>query len=282
MKNSMQLKAKIKNISKEKNISAQIVLQNFMLERLLERISVSEYRQHFILKGGFLIASIVGIDTRATMDMDATIKGLPVTRETILDMFEDICRVQLDDNVTFKVNKLEEIRESDNYSGFRVSLSAILQRMEVVLKLDITSGDKITPKEIKYEYKLMLEDRYINILAYNIETVLAEKIETIITRGDQNTRPRDFYDIYILYKLQEKNIDYKLLKLALDATTQKRNSTEILVNHEKIISIIENSDVMHKRWNDYRKDFDYAKDVNFIESCNSLKDILKKSKFENL
>ena len=162
MRNPMQLKAMVKNIAKKKRISAQLVLQNYMLERFLERVSVSKYRDNFIIKGGFLISSMVGLDSRATMDMDATIKGYPVSEGTI-------------------------------------------QKMAVPLKLDITTGDKITPCEIEYEYKLMLEDRSIRVLAYNLATILAEKLETVVSRGDQNTRPRDYYDIYILTKLQSEN-----------------------------------------------------------------------------
>ena len=214
MKNAMQLKSIIKNMSKEKGISAQLIMQNFMLERLLERISISKYQPHFILKGGFLIAAMVGLDTRATMDMDATIKGLSVTEELLVQMFMDICNIQIEDDVHFSFNKITEIRAEDKYSGYRISLTANYPPMAVPLKLDITTGDKITPKEIMYEFKLLLEDRAIKVLAYNLETVMAEKIETVITRGDQNTRPRDFYDIYILHELQGKNIDYTLLVLA--------------------------------------------------------------------
>lgn len=212
MKNAMQLKAKIKNIAKEKNISAQLVMQNFMMERLLERISLSSYQNHFILKGGFLIASMVGLDTRATRDMDATIKGLPVSEQTVKNMFLEICKIELQDDVTFNFLSIGEIREGDEYGGFRVALSANFSPMAVPLKLDITTGDKITPSEITYDYKLLIDDRSIKILAYNLETVLAEKLETIISRSDQNTRPRDFYDVYVLKNLQNHNLDFEILK----------------------------------------------------------------------
>ena len=159
MKNAMQLKAIIKNLAKEKHISAQLVMQNFMLERLLERISISKYQQNFILKGGFLIAAMVGLDTRATMDMDATIKGLPVNEQTVREMFEEICKIELEDDVTFSFRSIREIREGDVYTGYRVSLSANYPPMAVPLKLDITTGDKITPKEIEYQFKL----QYANI-----------------------------------------------------------------------------------------------------------------------
>lgn len=270
MRNAMQLKAVIKNISKDKHISAQLVMQNFMLERLLERISVSKYRQNFILKGGFLIAAMVGLDTRATMDMDATIKGWPVNEESIKNMFLDICKIDLQDDVTFEFKKIGEIREGDDYTGYRVSLSANYPPMAVPLKLDITTGDKITPREIEYRFKLLLEDRGIPVLAYNLETVMAEKLETVVSRGDQNTRPRDYYDIYILAKMQYKNIETEYLRAALDATSKKRGSSEILKEYKNIIDIVRNSDVMIKQWRTYQRDFEYATDISFDEVCDAV------------
>lgn len=270
MRNAMQLKAVIKNISKDKHISAQLVMQNFMLERLLERISVSKYRQNFILKGGFLIAAMVGLDTRATMDMDATIKGWPVNEESIKNMFLDICKIDLQDDVTFEFKKIGEIREGDEYTGYRVSLSANYPPMAVPLKLDITTGDKITPTEIEYRFKLLLEDREISILAYNLETVMAEKLETVVSRGDQNTRPRDYYDIYILAKMQYKNIETEYLRAALDATSKKRGSSEILKEYKNIIDIVRNSDVMIKQWRTYQRDFEYVTDISFDEVCDAV------------
>lgn len=275
--NAMQLKAIIKNLAKEKHISAQLVMQNFMLERLLERISVSKYQNNFILKGGFLIAAMVGLDTRATMDMDATIKGLPVNEENVREMFEEICKIELDDDVTFLFRSIGEIREEDVYTGYRVSLSANYLPMSVPLKLDITTGDKITPKEIEYQFKLLLEDRSISVLAYNLETIMAEKLETVISRGDQNTRPRDYYDIYILAKLQYANIETNALKNALDATAEKRGSSAVVKEYRKIMDTVKVSEVMHRQWNNYQKDFEYATDITFENVCDvviELMDIL--------
>ena len=274
MKNAMQLKAIIKNIAKEKHISAQLVMQNFMLERLLERISVSKYQQNFILKGGFLIAAMVGLDTRATMDMDATIKGLPINEQTVREMFEEICKIELADDVTFSFRSIGEIREGDEYSGYRVSLSAKYPPMSVPLKLDITTGDKITPKEIEYRFKLLLEDRSISVLAYNLETIMAEKLETIISRGDQNTRPRDYYDIYILTKLQYSNIESNTLGEALNATTEKRGSKTVVKDYRRIMDTVRNSEVMRKQWNNYQKDFEYATDIMFDDACDVVVQLL--------
>ena len=270
MKNAMQLKAVIKNISKDKHISAQLVMQNYMLERLLERISVSKYHQNFILKGGFLIAAMVGLDTRATMDIDATIKAWPVNEENIKKMFLDICKIDVHDDVVFEFKKIGEIREGDEYTGYRVSLSANYPSMAVPLKLDITTGDIITPREIEYRFKLLLEDREISVLAYNLETVLAEKLETIVSRGDQNTRPRDYYDVYILSKLQYKNIKTEYLKAALKATSKKRGSSDILKNYKNIIDVVRSSDAMIRQWKTYQKDFEYATDISFSEVCDAV------------
>lgn len=271
----MQLKAIMKNLAKEKNISAQLVMQNFMLERLLERISVSKFRNNFILKGGFLIAAIVGLDSRATMDMDVTLKGLPVNEQTVKKMFESLCKIDLNDDVLFTFNHMSEIREGDEYAGYRVALSANYPPLAVPLKLDITTGDKITPKEINYKFRLLLEDRDISILAYNLETVLAEKLETVLSRGDQNTRSRDYYDIYILKKLQFSNICSKDLKAALMATAEKRGSLEVLLEYEKIINIVKGSNVMQKQWKTYQKAFDYAIGIDFDECCDTVKEVME-------
>lgn len=274
MKNAMQLKAIIKKMAKERNISAQLVLQNYMLERLLERVSVSKYRDNFILKGGFLIAAMVGLDTRATMDMDATIKGYPVDENTVRAMFEDICAIPLQDDVSFSFRSIGEIREGDEYTGYRVSLSADFPPMAVPLKLDITTGDKITPKEIEYNFKLLMEDRSISILAYNLETILSEKLETVISRGDLNTRPRDYYDIYVLLKLQTQNICIEQLREALTATCTKRGSTEVIKNYAAIINRVSMSAVMQDQWKKYQTDFTYAADISFQDTCNAVLSIM--------
>lgn len=270
MKNAMQLKAVVKNIAKEKKISAQLVLQNYMLERFLERVSVSDYQDNFIIKGGFLIASMIGLDSRATMDLDATIKRYPVSEDTLQKMIEEIIKIELDDDITFTLKSVSEIREGDEYTGYRIAMSANYPPMAVPLKLDITTGDKITPREIEYEYKLMLESRSIRVLAYNMATVLAEKLETVISRADQNTRPRDYYDICILTKLRSESIDLETLAFALDATTKKRGSAVIVKRYREIMEVVRNSQVMNRQWLDYRKEFDYADDIEFADTCDAV------------
>lgn len=274
MKNAMQLKSYIKKFANDKKISAQIVLQNYMLERLLERISLSTYKDNFILKGGFLLAAMVGLDTRATMDMDATIKGLPVTKEQISQMINDICNIHIEDDIEFTFNGISDIREDDEYGGLRVSLSGNYPPLSVPLKIDITTGDKITPKEIVYQFNLMFEDRSIDVMAYTLETILAEKLETIISRGDQNTRPRDFYDVYILCTLQKKNIDNKLLKQAFEATAKKRGTGEIIKNYKLILDTVTNSSVMADQWRRYQKEFKYAKNIEFENACTKAVDLI--------
>jgi predicted nucleotidyltransferase component of viral defense system len=267
LKNATQLKAIVRNISREKKISAQLVLQNYMLERLLERISLSKYKDNFILKGGFLIASMVGLDTRATMDMDVTIKGEPVNPENIRIMFDEIIHISIDDDITFVFKNINEIREGDDYSGYRVHLVGNFSPMAVPLKLDITTGDKITPKEIQYEYKTMFDEKSIWVLAYNIETIISEKLETILSRGDQTTRPRDYYDVFILWKLQQQNINLNHLESALTATANKRNSLELMKQYQNTMTVVHGSEFMQKQWQKYQRSFDYAKEISFEETC---------------
>lgn len=270
----MQLKAMVKKIAREKKISAQLVLQNYMLERFLERVSLSEYHDKFILKGGFLIASMVGLDSRATMDMDATIKGYKVSQDTIQDMIENILTVGIEDGVFFIFNYIENIRKDDDYSGYRVHLSGVIEKMQVPIKLDITTGDAITPKEIEYDYRLMFENKHISILAYNLATVLSEKLETILSRGDQNTRPRDYYDVFILFRTFRENIDFASLKSALIATSRKRGSSSIIENYKDVIKQVRLSDVMKKHWVNYQKEFDYAAEIEFSLCCKEVLNIM--------
>lgn len=276
MKNAMQLKAIMRNLSKEKKVSTQLLLQNYMLERLLERVSQSEYSSNFIIKGGFLIAAMVGLDTRATMDMDATIKGYPVNEDSIIQMFQEICEISIDDDISFEFRSIGEIREGDEYTGYRVALTANYPPMVVPLKLDITTGDVITPREIQFRYKLMMEDRTIPVLAYNPETVMAEKLETVISRSDQNTRPRDYYDVYILSKLKADEIDFEKLRSALAATAKKRGSAEIIKSYRKIMAVVQESDIMQKQWLNYQKDFAYTEGISFNETCQAVIDTMDK------
>lgn len=265
MRNERQVKDLIKNLAKKKDINAQILLRNYMLERLLERISLSEYKDNFILKGGMLVAALVGVDIRSTIDMDATIKNYPVSLEAIEKVFNSIISVPIDDGVTMIIKKIDEIRDEDEYSGFRISLDAKLDNARIPVKVDITTADKITPKEVSYKFDLLLEDRSIDILAYNIETVLAEKIETIITRSTANTRRRDFYDVYILLKLQIENIDFKVLSKATSNTANKRNTVKILLEGDLILKEIFSDENMYNSWENYQAKYSYSEDISWNE-----------------
>ena len=275
-KNPMQLKAIIKKKSVEKNISPQLVMQNYMLERLLERISLSKYKYNFILKGGFLISTIVGLETRATMDLDTTIKGFTLTHESIRDIFYEICNVEIDYDVKFELLNISDIREGDAYPGIRVALKANYPPISVPLTVDVTTGDAITPKEIEYTFNLLFDDRSINILAYNLETVLAEKIETVLSRNITNTRPRDFYDIHILYTLRGEECNTKMLLLALERTTKKRGSSIVLEKYPEIMAMIRTSKQFQGLWDKYQHHNDYAKDISFDEVCTTIQGIMDK------
>jgi predicted nucleotidyltransferase component of viral defense system len=273
-KNPMQLKAIIKKKAAEKQIPEQLVLQNYMLERLLERITLTKYRNNFVLKGGFLIGAIVGLDTRTTMDLDATIKGLELTHKSIRLVFEEVCQVRLDDDVTFEISGIEDIRESDNYPGIRVGLKANYQPISVPLFVDVTTGDKITPEAIDYKLNLMFDERSIQVLAYNLETLLAEKIETVISRNIANTRPRDFYDIYILHQLHAKSFKPNIFKKAIEETATKRGSLAAIRDYEKAMQNIAANERMHGFWEKYQKDYAYAANIRFNDICKLIIDIL--------
>ena len=273
-KNPMQLKAFIKKKAAKKNISAQLVMQNYMLERLLERISLSKYKHNFILKGGFLIAAIVGLDTRATMDLDTTIKGFTLTHESIREIFGEICAVEISDDVQFELVDISDIREADDYPGIRVTLKANYPPISVPLSVDVTTGDVITPREMEYTFSLLFDDRTISILAYNLETVLAEKIETVLSRSIANTRPRDFYDIHILYALRGMECNAKKLLQALERTADKRGSRKVLEVYPDIIAEIRASEQLRGFWKKYQRDFDYAKDISFDDACDTIQRIM--------
>ena len=275
-RNAMSLKAVINNIAKENKISAQSVLQTYMLERLLERISISKYKDNFILKGGMLISAMLGIDSRTTMDMDTTIKGFKLTEENISNIINEICNIKIDDGVTFEVQKIELIREDDDYGGYRITFKAnYMESMPVIMKIDITTGDKITYKEIKYSFDLMLEDRKIQIWSYNLETVIAEKFESIIKRGILGTRIRDYYDVYMLLNTQTKNINFNTLKDAIYSTAEHRNTINIIRDWPKIIEQLNNSDIMKKQWERYKRDNFYAKEIKYKDLIDSLKQVGK-------
>lgn len=267
----MSFKAIINNMAKENNVAAQSVLQTYMLERLLERISISKYKDNFILKGGMLISAMLGIDSRTTMDMDTTIKGIPLTKDNITNIMDEICNIEIDDNVTLKINKVELIREDDDYGGYRITFEAKYNNeMPVIMKIDITTGDKITYKEIEYSFTLMLEDRKIQIWSYNVETIIAEKFEAIVKRGVLSTRIRDYYDVYMLINTQSKIIDKKILKDAITLTAQHRGTSKIIKNWKKIVEKIANDSKMQQQWKRYQNDNFYAEEIEYNDLINAI------------
>jgi predicted nucleotidyltransferase component of viral defense system len=275
MNNATQLKAFIKNMVAKTGVNANSLLQNYMLERLLERISLSKYSRKFILKGGMLVSAMVGLDSRTTMDMDALIKGIDMSKETIITVFDEILSTPIQDDVEFKFIGIDDIRDDDEYGGYRVSLNSTFDTIKVPLKIDISTGDIITPKEILYQFDLMFVKRSIEVLAYNLETVIAEKFETILSRGILNTRARDFYDVYILIKLQDKNIQKEYFRKALAATAEKRGTIDKIQTASVIINEIKSDGAVNSIWKAYTRKFNYAKEIKFDDIIESLNELYK-------
>ena len=270
MSNAMSLKAKIRNIAKQKNIPAQVVLQNYMFERLLVRLSASEYKDKFVLKGGMLVAAIVGLENRATMDLDTTLKNLPLTPEAIRFALEDICRMPFEEDVTFEIGTISPIREDDLYGGYRVMLHARFDTLLTPLSIDVSTGDAITPHAVQYNFSEIFDDeKSYQLWAYNIETVLAEKVETILRRGVFNTRPRDFYDAYILTTTQK--FDKAVFREALRATANHRGTAQQIADVPAILHNIEESPQLQAMWSKYRKQFAYATDIGYSQILEVLK-----------
>ena len=277
-----QLKDLIRNLSKKKSADAQILMRNYMMERFLERISLSEYKNQFILKGGMLVAAMVGLDARATMDLDATIKGTNVSVEDVEMIISQIISIPLDDGVSFRIKRISEIMEEADYPGVRVSMETKFDGVITPLKIDISTGDIITPREIKYNFNLMLENRTIEVWAYNLETVLAEKLETVISRNVTNTRMRDFYDIYILQKLYGEQLSKDVLWDALVATAKKRETLEQIETEDidEIFDEIQSSSVMENLWKAYQRNYSYSADIpwhTIMKSIRTLYEIISEN-----
>ena len=271
---AMQFKAEIRNVAERSGVPAQAVLQNFMLERLLERISLSPYKENLVLKGGLLIASLVGTAFRTTMDMDATLRARSLDQATIQKMLEEICALALDDEVRFEFEHLEEIREDDSYGGYRASLIAHFEGIRTPVKIDLTTGDKLTPGAILYQYPSGFEEKTLEIWAYNLETVLAEKVETILRRSTLNTRARDFYDVYLLVGTQGESLDRALFREALIATIAHRESPVLLAKSAETLQAILADNAMQARWQLYAQKYAYARGVEFSNIIQVVSDLL--------
>lgn len=256
IRTATQLKAKVKNLSGGNSSKAQMLIRNYLMERFLERIAQSEYRDHFILKGGMLVASLVGLNTRATMDIDASVKAVSLSKEDAMQMIERIIAVDIPDETRFQISKVSDIMEDHDYPGLRFFLNAQLEKLQQTIKIDISTGDAITPRAVEYSFPLMFEDRTIAIWSYNLETLLGEKLETIMARGTANTRMRDFYDLHML-SIQQK-YDREILKKAFLATSQKRNTIHQLPDMHDIVQRVATDTEMKNRWENYRKDSFYV------------------------
>lgn len=270
IKTAKQLKDLIRNLSKKNLADAHILMRNYMMERFLERISLSEHKDKFILKGGMLVASMVGLDVRSTMDLDAAIKGANIDVEDVKNIIASIVAVPLEDGVKFRIKRIVEIMEEAEYPGVRVSLETTFDGIITPLKIDISTGDIITPKAVRYSLKLMLEERSIEVWAYNLETVLAEKLETIISRNVTNTRRRDFYDIYILQQIYGTSVSPTILYNALEATSKKRGTLEQMKDAAVVFDEVEKDPVMEKLWRSYQKNSPYAEGLEWHSVMDSV------------
>lgn len=275
---SRQLKALVRNISKGDSGKTRVILRNYVMERFLERLSLSQYRNIMILKGGTLVAAMVGLDNRSTMDIDATLKNLPLNEDSARKIVEEITAIHIEDGMIFEIKSVTPIMDEADYPGIRIMLDTAIETMHTPLKIDFSTGDVITPREVSYSFRLLFEERTISILAYNLETVLAEKLETLLARGTANTRMRDFYDIYVLTNTQDHNIDNATLKEAFVNTSAKRGSIGLLSDVHLILKEVAESTVLIDRWKNYQRKFDYAADVlwsDVMESVRCLVDIVK-------
>ena len=271
IKNRDSLKAKASNLSKKTNIPNKYLIQNFMFEALLKRISKSKYKDKFIIKGGLLLSSIFGVNLRSTMDLDTTIKGLPLDRETITKVINEIISINLDDNVKLEIENMKDIREEELYSGFEVNLKAEFDGLKTNLMIDITTGDIITYKEVEFKYSTLFDNETINIMTYNYETIIAEKFESIISRNIDNTRMKDYYDLYMFVNLKWNDINKDTLRKAIINTSKARETLDYIDNASKYIELISDDERLKALWNSYQNNYEYAKDIEFVDTINAIK-----------
>lgn len=271
IKNRDSLKAKVSNLSNKTSIPNKYLIQNFMFEALLKRISKSKYKDKFIIKGGLLLSSIFGVNLRSTMDLDTTIKGLLLDRETITKVINDIISIEIGDNIKLEIENIKDIREEELYSGFNVNLKAEFDGLKTNLMIDITTGDVITYKEVEFKYNTLFDNEIINIMTYNYETILAEKFESIISRNIDNTRMKDYYDLYMFVNLKWNDINKDTLRKAIINTAKNRESLDYIDDSSKYIELISEDSRLKSLWNSYKSNYDYAKDIEFIDTINAIK-----------
>lgn len=270
-----QIRGRIKNLSEQNNADPRVLMRLYMMERYLERVSVSKYRNNFIVKGGVLVTSLLGISMRSTMDIDTTIQNYDLSLENTKRMIEDISRIDIDDGVDFTIKSVMKIMDDMEYPGIRFALDSRIGRMITPIKIDVSTGATITPRAIEYDYKLMLENRSISILSYNIETVFAEKLQTILSRGILNTRMRDFYDVHVLLVSHKRDVDSEIFKRAFRATCKNRKTENIIDNLKSIYESIACDEKLSLLWTLYQRKYSYAKDIDFGSVLLSLDALLK-------
>ena len=273
IKNKDSLKAKVYNLAKQTNIPNKYLIQNFMFEALLKRISKSKYKDKFIIKGGLLLSSIFGVNLRSTMDLDTTIKGLPLNRETITKVINEIISIDVEDNIKLEIENVKDIREEELYSGFEVNLKAEFDGLKTNLMIDITTGDVITYKEVEFKYSTIFDNETINIMTYNYETIIAEKFESIISRNIDNTRMKDYYDLYMFVNLKWSDINKEILKKAIINTSKERETLDYIDNASNYIELISDDSRLKSLWNNYQNNYEYAKDIEFEDTINAVKTI---------
>lgn len=261
----MQLKDKIRNMSDGNSNKTQTLLRNYMMERFLERISLSPYKDKFILKGGMLVSAVVGVNYRSTMDIDTTVNAITLNLDNATRIINEIISIDLSDGVSFVIKSSSDIMEEFDYSGLRFMLEASFDGIKQAIKIDISTGDVITPSAIMRDYKLMFEDRIITIKSYNIETLIAEKIETIMSRGSANTRMRDFYDVYQIWNLENQKLNKNYLTKAFYQTSLKRNTFDLFENVDKILDNVLNDQTMKRNWDNYSLSTYYVGDLSWDE-----------------
>lgn len=271
IKNKDSLKAKVSNLASTTNIPNKYLIQSFMFEALLKRISASKYKNKFIIKGGLLLSSIFGVNLRSTMDLDTTIKGLPLDRTTITKVINEIISIDLKDNIKLEIENIKDIREEELYSGFNINLKAEFDGLRTNLMIDITTGDVITYKEVQFEYKTLFDSETINIMTYNYETIIAEKFEAIISRNIDNTRMKDYYDLYMFVNLKWNDIDKTILRKAIFNTSEKRETLNYIENADKYIELINEDSKLKSLWKNYQNNYAYAKDISFENTIAAIK-----------
>ena len=280
IKNAKSLKDQAKNIAKENNISIQQVLQNYMFERILERLSKSKYKENFIIKGGLLLSSIMGINLRTTMDIDTNVTGINLEKEELLKILNEILNIDIGDNVSFIIEKIEDIKQEEYYGGYKFKITGIYENIKIKFHIDISTGDVITPKAIEYKYKKIFDSSYIDILSYNQETIIAEKLQSILEKKLTNSRMKDYYDLYFFVNYKWDSIDKETLSKAIIRTFSARNSITELRNIKETIQTLENNPFLNRLWLDYSQKHEYSKNISFNDTIKAI-EVIEETIFSN-